>query len=296
MTDKNSGKISLQQPLGLVLAGGGALGAWQSGVVYALVTRYGLRFDKIVGISSGSLTGVAYFVDRLDELVSRWKNVNSAQIMQFRPRFQPFSLFSDAPVWKSLAYLEDEQRAQRRAQCHYTVISVCRRARRHIYAHFAPNHGHWDGPLIAHIAASCAIPYVFPPVEATISGQKRLLIDGGVHCSEGMDFQFMKDCSDVLVLEMDRRAKPGQQTLLARALVAQPDPAKLGDAMITNGIQSLQLASPKSRIFRFFPITSLQYSSLEFREKYCVPAFQQGIEECQQLAQGLDNFRVAAIQ
>lgn len=281
-----------RQPLGLVLAGGGALGAWQSGVVYSLVNEYGLRFQHIVGISSGSLTGVAYFLDRLEEISIRWRNVDTARIMQFRPKIRPFSLFSGRPVMASLEYVKNEDRAKNRAQCHFSVVSVCKEERRHIYAHFAPEKQLWDGPLISHIAASCAIPLVFPPIRATIQGKERLLMDGGVSCPKGMDFSFMEDCEDILVLEMECLDRPPRQTLLARALSTQIDPQNPGDPMITGGIQSLLGLPKKPRVYRFFPQRPLHFSSLEFREKYCVPAFEQGLKEGNLLAEESPRFQV----
>lgn len=283
---------TFRQPLGLVLAGGGALGAWQSGVVYSLVNEYGLQFQHIVGISSGSLTGVAYFLDRLEEIATRWRNVDTARIMQFRPRLRPLSLFSGKPVMASIEYVANEERAKNRARCHYTVVSVCREERRHIYAHFAPEKDLWDGPLIKHIAASCAIPLVFPPVQANIQGKDRLLMDGGVWCPTGMDFRFMEHCEDVLVLEMERLDQPEKQTLLARALSSKVDPEQPGDLMITRGIESLLSLPKKPRVFRFFPQEPLRFSSLEFREKYCVPAFRQGLKEGPLLAEQGPRFQV----
>ncbi|MDF1665241.1 MAG: patatin-like phospholipase family protein [Planctomycetota bacterium] len=284
-----------RQPLGLVLAGGGALGAWQSGVVYSLVNEFGLRFQHIVGISSGSLTGVAYFLNRLEEISTRWRNVNTARIMRFRPKLRPLSLFSGHPVMKSIEYVANEDRCKKRAQCHYTVVSVCREERRHIYAHFAPEKELWDGPLIKHIAASCAIPLVFPPIRTTIQGKDRLLMDGGVSCPTGMDFRFMEDCEDVLVLEMECLDRPPRQTLLARALSTQIDPDNPGDAMISRGIQSLLSLPKKPRVYRFFPQRPLRFSSLEFREKYCVPAFQQGLKEGPLLVKQSSLFQVQAL-
>ena len=52
-------------PLGLVLVGGGAHGAWQAAVLDQLERKHHLEFDHILCFSIGSLTGTAYLLDRV---------------------------------------------------------------------------------------------------------------------------------------------------------------------------------------------------------------------------------------
>jgi len=88
----------LRRPLGLILSGGGSLGAWQAGCLAALI-RGGLVFDKVLGFSAEALTGAAYFLGADRDLLGRWRDAGRSRILLLSPRLRPwFSLCSGAPT------------------------------------------------------------------------------------------------------------------------------------------------------------------------------------------------------
>src|SRR5579862_6814468 len=134
-----------RQPLGLVLAGGGAQGAWQAGALNELVGA-GLAFHRVLGISVGSLSGAAYFLGEIDRAMSFWRDVDTLRVMRFAPRLAPISLFSDPPLRDALRYAADEDRARRVGRCELVVVSLCKDDGRYHYARFTPGGAQgWDG-------------------------------------------------------------------------------------------------------------------------------------------------------
>jgi predicted acylesterase/phospholipase RssA len=63
---------------GLVLIGGGALGAFEAGVVSALWQR-GERFDIVCGSSIGAINASFIAQDKINELVSLWKTIGTRE-------------------------------------------------------------------------------------------------------------------------------------------------------------------------------------------------------------------------
>lgn len=64
------------EPWGLVLAGGGARGAFQAGILDYLRAQ-GFRFDRIAGTSVGGLNGILVAQDRMQAMLPLWRRVSS---------------------------------------------------------------------------------------------------------------------------------------------------------------------------------------------------------------------------
>ncbi|WP_250673373.1 patatin-like phospholipase family protein [Paraclostridium ghonii] len=62
--------------LGLCLAGGGAKGAFQAGVIYGLYEK-GLDFDIISGTSIGSINGYYIYTENVNKLKKMWINIQT---------------------------------------------------------------------------------------------------------------------------------------------------------------------------------------------------------------------------
>jgi NTE family protein len=190
--------------VGLALSGGGALAAWQAGVL-AEFKRAGLAFDEVLGFSAGALAGAAVVLDNVGEVVRRWREVDDAGLLTFAPRRSPLSLFSGEPVWNSIRDTWDDSDAKRRARGALTVIGLDAKTRMPEYSRFDAAGGVWEGPLARRLLASCAIPVVFPPVE--VGG--RVFVDGGVRGAAPMSFLALSRCRDVVVVEMVRPDERG---------------------------------------------------------------------------------------
>lgn len=62
--------------LGLCLAGGGAKGAFQAGVIYGLYEK-GLDFDIISGTSIGAINGYYIYTENVNKLKKMWINIQT---------------------------------------------------------------------------------------------------------------------------------------------------------------------------------------------------------------------------
>ena len=67
------------EKIGLVLEGGGSKGAYQVGVLKALLEN-GYRFDAVTGTSIGALNGAILAQDGLDRLEDFWREVKISSI------------------------------------------------------------------------------------------------------------------------------------------------------------------------------------------------------------------------
>src|SRR6185503_4608536 len=123
------------RPLGIVLSGGGALGAWQAGALDALI-RDGLQFDHVFGFSSGSLNGLLYFLGRESEFESSWRGLDG-KVFKWEIGWTPVSLFSEKPLRSRLFFALDDPNTKTLARCTFTVAVLCLNDGMPIYARFS---------------------------------------------------------------------------------------------------------------------------------------------------------------
>src|SRR5579871_4931395 len=71
----------------LVLTGGGALGAYEAGVVRGLADA-GEAFDLVCGTSIGAINAAFYAQDMLPELEQMWKSIASRDVITLSPEVQ----------------------------------------------------------------------------------------------------------------------------------------------------------------------------------------------------------------
>lgn len=73
------------QKIGIALEGGGAKGAYQIGVLKAILDL-GIKFDCVAGTSIGALNATAYALEEYEKYAEHWKNTNfSFNIENTRP-------------------------------------------------------------------------------------------------------------------------------------------------------------------------------------------------------------------
>jgi predicted acylesterase/phospholipase RssA len=267
----------LKKPLGIFLQGGGALGAWQAAVLEVLVAQ-GYRFDAIMGFSIGAVNGSALAFERLPEAMARWRALTGAAL-RLSPRLNPFSLCSITPLRDFFDAARDEDFAKASLRADYTIITACRAEGTTINARFTPGgRDGWDGPLVEHAAASCAIPVIFPPVDLHYRGRRRRLIDGGVPMPMPLDFSPLAGCADVLVLEMVRADEVGRREWTPwRDIDQRCREASRG--LVDVGLQGL-LASPRPpRVHRLAPSRRLEPMMLDFRAAGLAKMLTQGAED-----------------
>jgi NTE family protein len=139
-------------PTALVLSAGGLFAAWEIGVWKALEGRF--RPDMIVGASAGALNGWAIAGGAsAAELEREWLDPQTARLMRKRP------------LHAKAQHLFD--RYQPAIPFGLTVVDLPR---------FRPRLVRGGEMEWKHLAATCSIPLVFPPVH--MNG--RLAVDGGL--------------------------------------------------------------------------------------------------------------------
>jgi len=152
-------------PCALVLSAGGMFGAYQAGAWKALAGIF--EPDMVVGASAGSLNGWAIAGGCTPaDLIETWMNPATAAMMRPRFTFRPWRGCMDpAPLERHVRDLF--ARFRPRVPYSATVVQVPRLRRVRVpAAEITP----------AHLMASCAVPFGFPPVR--IAG--KLYVDGGL--------------------------------------------------------------------------------------------------------------------
>jgi len=222
--------FKFRRPVGLFLCGGGALGAWQSGVLAELV-RQGLHFDAVAGFSIGSLNGAAYCYNKTAELGQIWRNMKPADILGLKPRFSNIplelyqqdggsfsnklnfffqnrlsrlSLFSNERVKDFLNGWLARSGPQFPRNIKFYVIS-------HAVEMKLPYIVRFDGSTQSHnlsftdaLMASCSIPMIFPPVDVEEHGRKYHLVDGGVIGIATINLSLFEGCRTVIMIGNSR--------------------------------------------------------------------------------------------
>lgn len=281
-----------EKPLGLVLAGGGSLGAWQAGMLDGL-TRAGLRFDDVLGFSIGSLNGAGYCLGKMDVLLDIWRNIDTARVMRFKPKLFPLSLYANDAIAEVVTHGGNDDEARRNCRARFTIVSTDKRDDSKCYARFTPGgKDGWDGPIHRHLIASCSIPIVFPPVQIEVGGRTRHFVDGGVWVSEKISFEALSACKDVVVLLMTHPGEigrnPGWGYLPRREQTVREG---LWD-YIDVGLSTLNAHRRRPRVFKVFPSRRLDYSMLGFKTRYCRPAVDQGLEDAASFLKDPSQFLV----
>ena len=152
--------------IGLALSGGGARGVAHVGVIRALEEN-GIRADVVAGTSSGAIVGALYcYGATADELQAFARVGIGVKLLRFGNPLRgliKLSLLRE----KLEAVLPTDDFA-----CLHTPLTVTAANLQHGELRLFT-----DGPLVAAVQASCAVPLLFHPVE--IDGEQ--YIDGGLY-------------------------------------------------------------------------------------------------------------------
>lgn len=167
--------------IGISLSGGGARGIAHLGILQAL-QEIGVKIDKIIGVSSGSIVGVFYSAGyKPKETLDFIKK--SKFLWSMRPTFWKPGLLDMKGLEKLfLKYLPNNSFTN----LHIPLIISATNLNTGEEVHFS------EGELIQPIMASCAMPFIFSPIQY----QDRLLIDGGI--SNNMPTQPLEDCDLII--------------------------------------------------------------------------------------------------
>ncbi|HEY0518634.1 MAG TPA: patatin-like phospholipase family protein [Ilumatobacteraceae bacterium] len=191
------GLRSLPRPLAFVLPGGGALAAYQVGVLDAL-TSAGLQPDRLIGVSAGSMNA-AFFAwsngpDGLRRLERLWANVRRRDLLRMHPGRIALALAGKRASFldnrHGIAFLRKHLgvRLIEHAPIPLTIIATDLATGRPFILD--------AGDVVSAIVASSAFPGVFPPVQ--LAGHT--LIDGGVVADVPLDVAAELGVASVIVV------------------------------------------------------------------------------------------------
>jgi NTE family protein len=188
---------SLPRPLAYVLPGGGALAAYQVGVLDAL-TAAGLRPDRLIGVSAGAMNAALFAWSGDTEAIRRleriWANVRRRDLLRMHPGRMALALAGKRASFldnrHGIAFLRNHLGARliQHAPIPLTIIATDLATGRPFILE--------SGDVVFAIVASSAFPGVFPPVE--LAGHT--LIDGGVVADVPLDVAAELGMASVVVI------------------------------------------------------------------------------------------------
>ncbi|HWJ37355.1 MAG TPA: patatin-like phospholipase family protein [Sphingomicrobium sp.] len=195
--------------LAIVLSGGGAKGAFQVGVLDALIEDKKVDFDISVGTSTGAIQAAAVAQDDIPRLINFWTSIKKPDDI-YRKRGgkllsiitgQP-SLYTTAPLKTLLQQSIDEQKIRATGKRLRIGIVNLTNGEFRVVGENAPNLADW-------VYASCAMPFVFPPQDSRDAlGNDEQWVDGGVRDVTPLDTALNERPRAVLVVRASAPAGP----------------------------------------------------------------------------------------
>ncbi len=167
--------------LAIVLSGGGAKGAFQVGVLDALVRERGVRFDIFAGVSTGAIQALGGAMNDIPGLVNEWLAIAGNKDIYKKRTLGAVegllgapSLFNAKPLREKLnAYADPTKLARAKRKLLIGVVNLASGEYQDVVGG-NPDIGDW-------VYASCAQPPFFQPLETkSATGIVEQWVDGGV--------------------------------------------------------------------------------------------------------------------
>lgn len=173
--------VSKRRKTALILSGGGARGAYEVGVVRALVER-GRQFDLVLGTSIGAINAAFFAQGDLERWERMWCGLHTKDV--FRPlsllqifqvlRGKSLGLLDTAPLEQLLRReLNLEKIKSGGMEAGWCMTDLCTQETELVLARDLNN----ADELVDTLMATSAVPLLFPPREACGKG---LYLDGGL--------------------------------------------------------------------------------------------------------------------
>lgn len=185
--------------IGLVLAGGGALGAYQAGVIKAL-SKAGLTYPYIAGTSIGGLNGYLTAIGKINELEMEWNSVDRFDLLNISP-LKNFFFSGNISILKndfqkSFISRHLDYARLRKSETELIVTSTCLQTAKVEF--FSSRKFSSNDMLQRALLATSAIPGIFPPV--TI--KKRQYVDGGLLMNTPLEPLLHKNLEKIIIIHM----------------------------------------------------------------------------------------------
>jgi NTE family protein len=191
--------LELPRPLAFVLPGGGALGAYQIGVLQALA-EHDVVPDLLVGVSAGALNAALAAwhpgVDGIAHLANVWRSVRRRDLLRVHPGRLALAFTGQRPsfldnrsaaawVGRTFGERQIEEAPTRLAMIATDVVNGRAVALT-------------TGDVASAVMASCAFPGVYPPIRR----EGRLLMDGGVVADVPLDLTVELGAASAVVISV----------------------------------------------------------------------------------------------
>lgn len=199
---------------GLVLAGGGARGAFQAGVIKALLDN-GYKFDGVAGTSIGALNGVMVVQEEFEKSIDLWQNMEFSRLFDLEDEYLDKILNKkidkdsikylyqklkeaisnhgiDTTKIRNLLYEYIDEEKVRRSSTDFGIVTVSTSERRayEIFKEDIP-----QGKLADYIMASAN----FPGFQKVVIDNKSF-IDGGIYDNLPINLLAEKGYKDIIAI------------------------------------------------------------------------------------------------
>ena len=195
--------------LAIVLSGGGAKGAFQVGVLKALITARKVDFETVVGTSTGAIQAAGVAQNDMPALVNFWTGLKGPDDI-YKKRGGTFvSIITGQPS----LYSTDPLRALLKGAINEAKIKASGKKLRIRVVNITNGQGITVAENASNIAdwvyASCAMPFVFPPLTSKSSqGVEEQWVDGGVRDVTPLDVALLERPRAILVVRASAPPKP----------------------------------------------------------------------------------------
>jgi NTE family protein len=189
----------LPRPLAFVLPGGGALGAYQVGVLRALA-EHGVEPDLLVGVSAGAVNAALAAwhpgLDGANHLAQVWRSIRRRDLLRLHPGRLALaftgqrSSFLDNRIPGEWVRRTFGHRQLEDAPTRVAIIATDVITGRAVALS--------SGEVASAVMASCSFPGVYPPVQR----EGRLLMDGGVVADVPLDLTVALGAASAIVLSV----------------------------------------------------------------------------------------------
>lgn len=193
--------------LAIVMSGGGAKGAFQVGVLDALINSHGVKPAIVVGTSTGAIQALGVAQNDVTGLLDVWKNLkNNDDIYHERAGLLSAflgqkAIYDASPLYKLLkSFANPAKLTASGIELRLGVVSLQSGEFRTIDQSL-PNIHDW-------VYASCAMPVYFDPLETS---DKQQWVDGGVRDVTPLGSALELNPSGVLVIRASPVSKPAKK-------------------------------------------------------------------------------------
>lgn len=148
--------------VGLVLGGGGALGAYQAGVLKALKEADILKYVTHISANSiGSINALMVANDKIDDCSKVWKTISKKDALSFRQKHEKSGIFSREGLIRILENnIDFDYVSNTNKQLYITAFNK----QTEKVEYFLAN-GKSKDEILAYALASSALPYIYAPVK-----------------------------------------------------------------------------------------------------------------------------------